>query len=1081
MKLCLSGQSTRGLTNELNDTLRGLYERFALEMYYKAAFGYNLQSLYSMYSRSPKDMLPALHRFTQAALEDLCTMTKDDLEDKAGYQYDGIIADKRWEWTPLPFLWHLRQAASSEIALLRSRNAAGIIDAVGLDALRASLNSSFKRLLARDVVLGNEEAGVVSLFHRLLLASIAQLEGTAGGSSSSAVQELLQAYLRHCFLGTDDVASVLALIAAPNAQLRCQLLAVSHFERTGLLHAADVADAVSRTHFRQLSIGDAERFDDDCSLNMSSLIQSLWNVLIVRLWAGLCHSFGAASELVLVADSGLSTDAGGSVLSPRDWSRVASEAVAAISPVSANSDAVDVVPFQTVVLDCVRIVAPLIGMLFPPHSKESPADATRKLCIREFLTVVREHIFALRAQEGDRLVHMTIVDGALQLLPRVKAGLPTADHDALLEYVERSFLNGCSELSHKLVAETKSEHAGAIIGDVLSTYTPDVRFLLRVINGRIPLHVLLPEAMRITLLSNLYECVKYASVDVRTSVNKWFRSEVNAELDAAAPGPEGLPATFADVVFVPYWFEQAATLNVGGKFDTHACLQCPLAKTLFLMLSRANMVGGEIAGSYLDIAQPLGTLRAAVSHAVSQASRLATPGWYSCIQLEAVQTGLMEAVVSDLCKHSQEPPAAGCERFMLALQALRHQQDRDFQFATVREALTVLFADMPRQMYVLCRALERRDRLYVGQVLHHPANVAILPWLEMFQPCFPVQVVDAGDIVQVSMAGQDVMARLPFMWPRPLADPADEPADEREESKAFHKFYLQTVSAFLPAHDAFRAGGRDACVRELRRANWLGAVAALAGPAGNPSSPARLRARMFVFSIMGFGWFSKDDPNERICYSVFELLEDLAKPEHLDLDVREKALFRVFSNPGLIARDDPGRNDDVTSLLFGTGALSPDDKRLRSVIVAVIATCFGMPRNSHVLHTHLFKPSSLARTFATGSSYNSPLGGAVYDCGSQLTTSIPPVWVNAREPLTDTSVLSSLYIACFGTAAVGMSLFRAEEFTGCYGPVFSRYYDSARANEDRYRAAANLPRDAQDWMVNFAWLRAVSGWSILSM
>lgn len=69
---CSSGQSTGGLTSELNIALQSLYERFACELYHKAAAGYTLQSLYHMYKHHGASMMAALHSFTRSALEVSC-------------------------------------------------------------------------------------------------------------------------------------------------------------------------------------------------------------------------------------------------------------------------------------------------------------------------------------------------------------------------------------------------------------------------------------------------------------------------------------------------------------------------------------------------------------------------------------------------------------------------------------------------------------------------------------------------------------------------------------------------------------------------------------------------------------------------------------------------------------------------------------------------------------------------------------------------------------------------------------------------------------------------------------------------
>lgn len=44
--------------------------------------------------------------------------------------------------------------------------------------------------------------------------------------------------------------------------------------------------------------------------NSAELLRGLWNLLVVRLWVGLCNTFDAVAEVKAVAEAGLSLDAG---------------------------------------------------------------------------------------------------------------------------------------------------------------------------------------------------------------------------------------------------------------------------------------------------------------------------------------------------------------------------------------------------------------------------------------------------------------------------------------------------------------------------------------------------------------------------------------------------------------------------------------------------------------------------------------------------------------------------------------------------------------------------------------------------
>ena len=102
-ELCASGQSTRGLSAELNSMLLPMCERFTCELYCKAAMGFNLQSLYAMFTQHGKDAMGVMHDFTRVALEDLCLVTLDTVSDPAKYKLRKVVHPDRWEWHPLPF------------------------------------------------------------------------------------------------------------------------------------------------------------------------------------------------------------------------------------------------------------------------------------------------------------------------------------------------------------------------------------------------------------------------------------------------------------------------------------------------------------------------------------------------------------------------------------------------------------------------------------------------------------------------------------------------------------------------------------------------------------------------------------------------------------------------------------------------------------------------------------------------------------------------------------------------------------------------------------------------------------------
>ena len=144
----------------------------------------------------------------------------------------------------------------------------------------------------------------------------------------------------------------------------------------------------------------------------------------------------------------------------------------------------------------------------------------------------------------------------------------------------------------------------------------------------------------------------------------------------------------------------------------------------------------------------------------------------------------------------------------------------------------------------------------------------------------------------------------------------------------------------------------------------------------------------------------------------------------------------------------------------------------------MIASVLGLPRGSHPFYTHLFFPSQLANTLGIGSYRDSPIGAIHYDCGTVLNIShgtaeaYPP-----REPITDRGVFCSLFIPCFGLIAVGLYLF-PEQHSGCYGPVFSRFYNSS--DQDFGRNSRNHPRDECDWLINFVYTRVYAASTIFA-
>ena len=395
-KLCSTGNSTRGLTAELNEALRGLYERFACELYHKASSGFNLQSLYNMYSLHGPDAMPTLHEFTISALEDLCVISLADVTSTSE-ACRTVTHGSKWEWHPLPFLYHIQQASNQEIATMRSRHTDGVIDSAGKAALRSALMSAFPRLLADGRVMGSGSEAARRFFRGLLLQSIARLIGGEGAVVYSDLKELgateqfAVTYLEHCLQNYADVATILAFDTSGRRRpLQKQLYAIAKLEQAGLVSGRDVLEAAEGLAYLRFADGEDDAGGDEVySHNASLLLQAVWNLLVVRLWVGLCQTFDAKEELRVVASAGLSTTFSSVAVSPHEWSRFASDAVASLDPVRKQMSYFTITDTHQVVMDSIKIVTPLVSLLFPATVKRR-WDPSRLLgvCVRDH-TVVR--------------------------------------------------------------------------------------------------------------------------------------------------------------------------------------------------------------------------------------------------------------------------------------------------------------------------------------------------------------------------------------------------------------------------------------------------------------------------------------------------------------------------------------------------------------------------------------------------------------------------------------------------------------------------------------------------------------------
>lgn len=97
---------------------------------------------------------------------------------------------------------------------------------------------------------------------------------------------------------------------------------MAKLEQVGLVIGSDVEQAIASLEFRAFPEDEADPTNSDVYLHNSNiLMHSLWNLLVVKLWVGLCQTFDAGAELRLIQNAGLTTQAGHGSVSPPEWSR----------------------------------------------------------------------------------------------------------------------------------------------------------------------------------------------------------------------------------------------------------------------------------------------------------------------------------------------------------------------------------------------------------------------------------------------------------------------------------------------------------------------------------------------------------------------------------------------------------------------------------------------------------------------------------------------------------------------------------------------------------------------------------------
>jgi hypothetical protein len=1092
--LCASGLSSRGLTVELNDSLRVLYERFATELYHKAAAGYNLQSLYVMYKRHGGDDLTPLHRFTVAALEDLCVSSLKSLQGLVGEGSKTVAHGLAWEWHALPFLYHITQEANKEIATLRSRTEGGVVDAAGLQSLQNELMTAFPRLIPQGQLLDVGVLGEDSmpLLRSLLLQSVARMVGGlsavvyAQQKHFGATEKFAHMYLRHCVKGYSDVATLLVFnTSAARRPLQRQLAAIAKLEQAGLVSESDVVAACGTVEFLPFPDSDDALTHAVIDHNSTSVLRALWNLLVARLWVGVCDSFGCRDEVDAVRALGLPVDAGHATVSPWKWAQFATDAVQCLEPVGQQLREAATLPAHRVVMDSLKIVTPLVSLLFSKEGSTRSAtseDKKRVECVRALLPVIREHCAQLVTSAFSGLRFMRLVHSASRLLPDMRALLPAGDVRFLGEFVERVFVDCAGKLAASLAGRQ----------DVAaSTYSDDIRVVLHVLSGLSTPGIVLPEALCVHVMRKVIEAIVGPNPLDLFGQLTWFHTIMDEELDLyAMPRSDGdplpLPDTLASIRFVPDWLTDCKLLCDADEYATHACLTSLLSRTMFKVYQPFVLRGDATPAARLPVElNRLHKLRTSMAAALHPG---ASVPWHVCIEAALCETAVLDALVSDLAPPDLDPSTAGAQlrskRVKVTVLPTLRQVIAAANGSKLHACLQELLSTEPMQLYALGRTLERYGREHMSEIVNNPDNVKLLgtSWLKPFQGVFPLtgagEDVGVRDVVRAMLADQDYHAQLPFMWPRPITDVisgVDESPEDREDSRMFAAFRQRTITDFVAVNQIFESSGPSACRTAL--APWLTYFREFAGgEAAGHDHPDTLRARMFLFCVIAWCWFNKDEAADRRCHAVCESMADIATI--LDLDDRERRLFVAFSDPETFFLQDEGRKDDINRQFFKSEVRSVEDKRPRSAVLGMVASILGLPRGSHVFHTHLFSPRSLAGTFGVGSGYLRAIGGVHYDCGTQLQPH-DGSWPNIREPLTDKGVVSSLYVVCFGVTALGLALF-PEEHDGCYGPVFSRFYDPGHNDEDFGRPTNLRSRDVKDWLINFVFTRVTSGWIVLS-
>jgi len=1131
---CCSGEATSGLTYELNRHLRSLYDNYAKLIYSKAAVGYSLQSLYSMYGLygTPENM-PMLYSFTRLALTDLVPVTLSDLSD---VRIGSVRCAKRWEWYPLPFLGHMMQAARSELSAIKTAGLEEVDSVPSRSRVTSVLQDLFPHLLRgghilQDSMDENARNFIQQLFLQSFAWSMCNHNAPIFDHASryqtvqcNAVESYASLFLRNCVPEPGSLATLFVFESSPKkTHLQRQLMSLATLEQVGMISASVVNVVTSDLPFLTLDTVDSD-FVLDVALeeNANILLRALWGMLVGQLWGGLCRTFGAWDELKKLEFTAAHIDA----LTPGKWADSAQNALRCLDPVRqqlGNDDSMT--DAHKVIVESIKVIAPLAVMLFPadeveafaappvmpsPDRRQTRFGATvaaaeaafsrkrskkgtvaasvspyvlRRECIQKLITLVRMQLethIGTGTLTGS-LRYLSMFEGALQMLPTLKSNLPPKDLDGVNEFLERVFVDGCAQLCRAIqhaIGQAKTRDGCT---HFLHSFQADVRVMLSAFNGQ--KGITLPQAFCSRLLRNLMDAFPRES-DAKSSIEKtaWEWLKVSLELEMSSVFTSApFPKRYKDMFFVPDWFQDAKTMGMATSIPTHPTLTCPLARSVFSVLLNVEMGSNQVPDDILVYQHGrMRELDATLMAKVKFPSKPSNCGLMACISAAIGTTVLLEAIVSGFCTEDLSDIAEDVDPSrVLALSALRHAR---IGRPALREYINTLLADMPAQLYIISRAVERKGREYVTRVLHHPSTLEVLgEWVSTFRVVYPSYAVgEVTDVVQASLAGQDFLSQMPFMWPRPLLTDYDTEKylfDDPTDASAYQEFYARTITDFHLAHAAFEASGSRACVKALRESGWLSFVTSCAGgKSSTDNDPRRLQTKMFLFCVIAWTWFNNSNTEKRRCHAVACCLDDVKSA--LNLDVKETVLFGAFADPEKTYNLDPDRRDDIHTTFFSSDAMEAQDRQNRGIILGTIASVLGLPRGSHVFYTNLFSPGDLTNTYGVGSYKNSPIGGIHYDCGTVLIiengtwSAYPP-----RDSIADRAVFSSLFIPCFGVLAVGLYLF-PQEHVRCFGPVFSRFYDSEERNFGRN--VKHHPRDANDWLINFVYTRVYAASAIMA-